>query len=286
MIYSINNGFIKLDVDNHGAEAIRLFFHDLNLLRTKDDVWGRTSPILWPIVGNLKDKYTIINGKTYEMKNHGFLRDRDWEVVKHDNNRLVLVNYYDDETLKRFPFKYKAQMEYVSNKESLKVIIRIKNIDEVDFCYNIGAHPGFRCPLFDGEQFEDYRIVFKNKETFDAPSYKKGLWDFNKPAFIFKNAKEIKLDYKYFQIDALVIKNIKSKEVSLLNKDNHGIVFRFNGFNTLAFWTIPNNQYICFEPWNGYDDLIDSDHEFVKKDDLIYIKPNEEKEVSYEISMK
>ena len=86
-------------------------------------------------------------------------------------------------------------------------------------------------------------------------------------------------------MDALIIKNIKSKVAYLLNKNNKGIKFTFENFNTLALWTKPKNNYICLEPWCGYDDLVDSNHLFDTKADLVEIKPGEEKEYSYTIEL-
>lgn len=281
MIYELKHNNILLKVDSSGAEAICLIYKDIHILRSKDEIWGRTAPLLFPNVGCLKDNYTIIEGKKYPLTKHGFLRDSEFDLFYKDESSITLVNKCNDKTLSMFPFKYEAYVTYTISEKKVKTAIKIKNVDEVSFKYNIGGHPGFNCPFYKDESFNDYKIIFEEEETFDSPSYCDGLWDFDNPFVSFKKIKDIKLDYKYFMIDAFFIKNIKSKKVSLLNKEGKGINFYFEGFNTLAFWTKPNAKYLCLEPWCGYDDLIESDHIFNKKDDLIEIKPGEEKEVSY-----
>ena len=285
MLYKLSNDSLLLEVNNHGAEVNKLIIDGVSIIRTKDEVWGRSAPFLFPIVGCLKDGYTIINGKEYHITKHGFLRDHDLKLLSKSNNSLEFIDKYSDESLKMFPFKYEAYIKYELLNKAVKTTIKIKNVDEVAFSYNIGGHPGFNCPLFDNEAFEDYRIVFEKSETFDAPLLANDLLDFSKPVHSFNNIKEINLDYKYFIPDALVLKNVKSKVVSLLNKEGKGIRFSYDGFQTIAFWTKPKNKYLCIEPWNGYDDLVSSNHIFSQKAELIEIMPGEEKEVSYTIEL-
>ena len=285
MLYKIANKSFILEVNSYGAEANSLVYNSLDILRKKDEIWGRIAPLLFPIVGCLKDGYTIIDGKKYSITKHGFLRDHDLKLVEKTDSKITLVDRYTIDTLKMFPFKYEAYVTYELFDNSVKTTIKIKNVDNVSFKYNIGGHPGFRCPLYDDESFEDYRIVFDREESFYTPTYENDLWNFKKPNYTFDKVKEIKLDYKYFIPDAFVVKGVKSRTVSLLNKKSKGIRFHFDGFNTIAFWTKPNNKYLCFEPWNGYDDLVCSDHDYNKKEELIEIKPGEEKEVSYTIEV-
>ena len=61
--------------------------------------WKRHFPVLFPIVGKLKQNKTIINGRTYEMGQHGFARDMEFEpVTKLDNfhssfNNSLCLNF-------------------------------------------------------------------------------------------------------------------------------------------------------------------------------------------------
>ena len=47
--------------------------------------WKRHWPVLFPTVGKCKKNQTIINGRTYEMQQHGFARDMEkkfWKIKK------------------------------------------------------------------------------------------------------------------------------------------------------------------------------------------------------------
>lgn len=286
MINILKNKYISLEVDTNGAEAIHLYHKGVSYLRERDEVWNRTSPILFPIVGRLKDGYAMYDGKRIVLSVHGFIASREFKVLEKSDERIVLFDRYDDDTLKLYPFKYEMKVIYQLNGKSYDTIIYVKNVDDVSFKYNIGGHPGINCPLFKGERFEDYRIFFNKKETFKSPSLAEGgTLDFDHPYSEFINIDQINLDYKYFLIDAIVNRNLKSDKIYLLNQNDHGIKLTYKGFNTIAFWTRPGSKFLCFEPWKGYADMYNSNHDFLTKDDLVEILPGEEKEVSFNLEI-
>ena len=286
MIYTIKNKYLTLEVDSLGAEAIHLVYKGVNYLRERDEVWDRTAPILFPIVGRLKDGVAYYNGKTIKLGVHGFAASRNFKLKELKEDSISLIDQYDEETLSVYPFKYELEVTYKLVKKSYETIIKVRNIDSVSYKYNIGGHPGIVCPLFKGEEFNDYRIVFNKKETFKSASIVNGcMLDFDHPYVEFEGIRQIDLDYKYFLVDAIINRNLKSDQICLLNKDDHGISFTYKGFNTIAFWTRPGSKYLCFEPWHGYADLYDTNQDFLTKPDLIEIKPGEEKEVSFNIEI-
>ena len=286
MIQTIKNKYLTLQIDSQGAEAIHLVYKGKNYLRERDEVWDRTAPILFPIVGRLKDGYAIYNDKKITLGVHGFAAQREFKVIDKKEDEITFFDKYDEATLNVYPFKYELYVTYKLNKKSYDTIIKVKNIDEVSYKYNIGGHPGIVCPLNKGEEFNDYHIKFNKKETFSSPSIYGGcMLDFDHPSFEFINVDRIDLDYKYFLVDAIINRNLKSDEIYLLNQSDHGIKFTYNGFNTIAFWTRPGSKYLCFEPWHGYADLYDTNQDFLTKPDLIEIKPTEVKTVSFNIEI-
>ncbi len=249
--------------------------------------WGRSAPFLFPVVGSTKGKKTKIKGKEYPLSQHGFLRDQEFKLVEKGENYCVLENTYSEETLKLYPFSYKAQIEYQLQEKSLETIIKITNLGEENMYFNIGGHPAFNCPIDENEKFEDYHIEFETIENISSPKVcEGGLLDFTCPVYVKDNIKEIALNKDIFKIDTILITNIKSKKVKLLNKNNQGIEFSYPGFTTLAIWT-PQNEapFICLEPWFGYNDKIDTDGNYESKADLIYLAPKGEFNISYKVKL-
>ena len=288
MEFKISNEYLELVVSSKGAEKQSLISKqtNINYLRDVDGFWNRKAPLLFPIVGKLRDLKTFINNKEYSMNQHGFVRDQEFELYSQTENKLVLVNSYSEETLKMYPFKYKVYVTYTLNGKQLDTEFKVVNEDYQVIPFNYGGHPGFRVPLYENETFEDYKIVFEKEENFDAPTVmlENGTLNFVNTVK-YEKVKELQLNYKYFEIDAIVNPKIKSQSVKLVNKDNKGIKFDFIGFPSLAIWTKPNAPFVCLEPWIGYADHHDSNYQFIEKDNMQFLNPECEAKATYSITV-
>lgn len=286
MNITITHQNIELTVSTHGAEMQSLKYKNREYIRDTDAYWNRKAPLLFPIVGKLRDLKTYINGSIYHMNQHGFLRDQEFCIESVTDNKVTLSNTYSDETLKMYPFKYKIIVTYMINDCKVDTIFTVQNIDNQKIMFNYGGHPGFNCPLYDNEDFTDYRIVFEEEENFDAPTVMldNGTLNYDK-TIRYEKLKELKLDYKYFEIDAIVIPKIKSHSVKLLNKNNQGLQFDYPGFPTLAIWTKPNAKFICLEPWVGHADSYDSNYQFIEKEDIVQLEKEGKYTICYSISI-
>ncbi len=286
MEYSLRYKDIQISINSRGAEQEHLLYKGKDYMRERDEFWNRKAPFLFPIVGKLRDLKTYINGNLYSMNQHGFLRDREFELETKSENSLTFINTFSDDTLKLYPFKYQVRIKYEIKENGLAIDIEVTNKGKDKMYFNIGGHPGFRLPMYEGDKFEDYKVVFEQVENFDAPTVnlENGTLDFNH-TIKYDNIDKINLDYKYFEIDAIVNPRVKSKYVKLINKNNKGIKFSYYGFNSLAIWTKVNAPFVCLEPWMGYADHTDSDYNFIKKDDIVSLKTNEVYKCGYMIEI-
>lgn len=285
MEYSLKYDNLEVVVNSHGAELEHIYCNGIDYMRKRDEFWNRKSPVLFPIVGKLRDLKTFIDGNEYHMNQHGFARDMEFDLKEKEENKLVFSCMFNEETLKMYPYKFELLIEYIINDKNLDVVYKVKNIDEKEIYFNIGGHPGFNLPIYEGEKFDDYSVVFEGVESWNAPTVSSnGTLNFIE-TIEYKDLSRIDLNYKYFEIDAIVIPGIKSRKVKLVNKDNKGIEFSYNGFNTLAIWTKPNAPFVCLEPWKGYADHSDSDYDFKKKDDIVCLKKNELYQASFSVNI-
>jgi galactose mutarotase-like enzyme len=290
MNYTIKNENIEITVRSTGAELINLKSpQGTEYIWQRDPVfWNRCAPILFPAVGRLRDKYTVIDEKNYVMDIHGFLKDEEFELKEATAESLCFVNRYSEATLKMYPFRYETSVTYTIKKNTVRTAIRVRNLDERDLPFNLGGHPAFNCPLYQNDKFTDYSVNFEVAEYFDGPTIEKnGTLNFDKPAVRFDNLKKLSLERNLFSIDTIVIPKVQSRFVKLLNQKGRGVKFSFPGFSTFAIWTRYNQEalFICLEPWIGYGDRFDSNHQFLKKDDLVVLKPKQEFHVHYEMEI-
>lgn len=284
MLYNKKVNNIEIVINSRGAEQESLLVDGKEYMRTRDEFWNRKAPVLFPIVGKLRDLKTYIDGELYSMNQHGFARDKEFKLYEETNNSLEFVLEWDNDTLKLYPYKFNLFIKYTVEENKVSVDIKIKNVDKKDIYFNIGGHPGFKLPMEDGLKFEDYTVEYEFEENFDAPGVESnGTLNFSNYEE-WRNVKTINLDYKYFEIDAIVAPHLKSRWVTLTH-DGKGIKFNYYGFNTLAIWTKPNAPFVCLEPWLGYADRHDSDFEFIHKDDIVRLKKDEDYTVGYSVEI-
>ena len=242
--------------------------------------WSGTSPLLFPIVGNLRDGKTIIHQKEYQIPKHGFVRDKEFQVIEKSEDAVVFSYSYTKDTLALYPFLFNIRIGYHLTGTTLTLSYEVYNLDDKDMYYHIGAHPGFNCPLYEGEKFSDYVLKFEQKETSFSPVY-----DLDKLQFDHENrvchlnqTDTLALDYSMFQKDAIVFDDIKSRKVALINPaTNRGISVDFHSFEVVAFWTPMNDTapFLCIEPWNGAAIYSDEDNEFIHKRNIKTIAPGQ-----------
>ncbi|HVD97555.1 MAG TPA: aldose 1-epimerase family protein [Cytophagaceae bacterium] len=217
-------------------------------------IWGRHAPILFPIVGKVKDNTYQSGGKTYCLPQHGFARDMDFEVVKESKNKIVLCLVDNEKTLEKYPYKFGLEVTYELEGRKLTVTYKVTNQQDSKIYFSIGAHPGFTCPVHEGEKYEDYYLEFSKPETLGISLLKDGLVSPEETPFL-KNETKIPLSYELFKNDALVFKKYQSDYISLKHKDK-GEVFKFYfaGYPFLGIWSKPG-PFVCIEPWYGVADF-------------------------------
>ena len=128
-----------------GAELTHITYNDTELLHQGKEYWNRHAPILFPIVGQIKNGETIINGQTYKMGQHGFARDMEFEQVEKTNNIHKYVLKSNKQTLEKFPFKFELFVTYKTSENELITKYEVINKDKKEMIFGIGGHPAFIC---------------------------------------------------------------------------------------------------------------------------------------------
>ena len=268
---------IEIKTCSKGAELISLKYNGEEKLHDGVNFWNRHSPILFPIVGQIKNNKTIIEGKEYCMTQHGFARDMEFEKIK--ENYYILRN--NEETLKKYPYKFELHVWYQIQENSLIVNYKVINKDDKKIYFGLGAHPAFKCDYSNGQ----YSIEFENEEeNIEILQLENGLIS-NKKIDTKKIIQDnkIKLKEDTFQNDAIIMKNIKSNIVYLKNKEKTELAFEFKDFPYLAIWSKTGSNFVCIEPWFNTADKVDSNGNFEEKEDIITLNENEEFKCNYKI---
>jgi galactose mutarotase-like enzyme len=269
MKYSISNDLLDVSIKSDGAELI-------SLKKTGDDVeylwqadplfWRRHAPVLFPIVGSLKNSEYSFDGKTYNLPQHGFARDSEFSLFKKKKDTISFKLKYSEESLKKYPFKFQLIIEYRLEGKKLITVYRVKNIDDQQIFFSIGAHPAFNCPLLTGTKKTDYFLELEKKETVYSLCLEKGFLS-DKKALILENDNVIHLTSSTFNKGAIIIENPASHRISLKNNlTNRSITMEYTNFPYLGIWSYSKDApFVCIEPWFGIADEVSTSGNFREK---------------------
>ena len=280
---------LKIQTKKLGAELTsvqyngkEMLFQGAKVLDSNGNIyWKRQAPILFPIVGQLKNSQTQIEGEIYEMSQHGFARDMDFEEISRTENEHHYMLKYNEETLKKYPYKFELHVIYEIIGDTLTVTYKVKNIDDKTIYFGLGGHPAFNCDYSNGE----YEIVFlENEDEIEFLKLKNGLIDTEKAENILQDNKIYLKEYT-FDNDAIIMKNIKSNKVVLQNHETNQKIleFDFTGFPYLALWSKKGAPFVCIEPWQNTADRIDSTQIYKDKENVIELPKDKEFECKYSI---
>ena len=247
MEITIQNQAIKAVIKTKGAELSSLQKEGKNYIwEINSEFWNKTSPILFPIVGALKNGEYFHEGKVYKLSRHGFARDFEFEVIENSENAVVFSLKSNEETLKVYPFHFELQLSYILEGNKLVVKYEIINRSSEKMYYSIGAHPAFN---IDGN-FEDFSLIFDDEKDLETYKLEQDLFS-GKTEILKLNGNILPLQYELFEEDALVFKNFATKSLTLAKNNESVMKVSFPDFPYLGIWTKKDAPFICIEPWLG-----------------------------------
>lgn len=252
--------------------------------------WMRSSPLLFPTIGNVRNNKTNFNGIEYPMPRHGFCKDMEFELLTIGDNYATFLLTSNEETKKSYPYHFKLLLSYELHGSKIRITYQVINKSEEAMYYHIGAHPGFMCPLETGETLEDYVLQFEKKEHIKSTLYDTSKLCFlsSKSYICLEHSSVLPLSSKMFDHDAIYFRHTNSRAVSLINPTTQkGIHLAYPDFSSVAFWTPAggSSPFICIEPWNGAAIFDDEDDIFYHKRDVQTLKHDEGATYHLEISL-
>ena len=279
MIVEIHNAYGSAAVSTSGAELMSFRGRDgVEYLWQGDKTyWGGRAPVLFPIVGALRDGHTRIDGQFYEMGRHGFARKMEFAVTEQKEDSVTMTLTSSEETKKFYPFDFALHMTYRFEGEKLVNEFCVENIGDRTLPFAVGGHPAFNCPVTPEDTFEDYVVEFEKPETANCPliDMSNGLIDFHTRTTVMEYETEIPMRHNLFYKDALVFDTPRSRVVRLVSrKTGRGVEMDFSDFCYLGIWSAVNDgPYVALEPWAGCATGKDEDDEFLHKRVLTHLKP-------------
>jgi len=271
-MFTIENEQLKIIISPKGAELQSIFNKqtELEYLWSGDPAfWGKKSPVLFPIVGTLKNDTYYYDGQSYSLTRHGFARDMDFVTEMQSAEAITFLLRSTETTRKHFPFEFEFRISYMVQDNSLRVSYHVSNISSADMFFSVGGHPAFKVPLIGGTFYEDYYLEFNEEETTPRwPISKDGLIE-KIPQPLLHQTNMLPLTKELFLKDAIVLKKPTSSVVTLRSdKTAHGFDFDFGDFPYLGIWAAKNADFVCIEPWCGIADSVDTNQQLIDKEGI------------------
>ncbi len=290
-MHTISNSFLQISVNSTGAELCSL----ISLASGKEYMWNADpafwanfAPVLFPIVGGLKDGTYFHEGSEYSLPKHGFIRyNEQVALVKQTTNSLTFGLKYDEKSLLIYPFKFEFFITFLLDGNVLTISHKVLNHGTTDMLFSLGGHPAFRCPLHEGEVYSDYFLEFEQAELART-------WDLNSSGeiaeegrVVLDNSAILPLDDHLFDHDALIFKSLKSRAVHLKShKSSQVLTMRYDGWPYFGVWAKPGAPFVCLEPWLGIADSADHDQQLAHKEAIQTLAAGGTFEAAYSVEIQ
>lgn len=287
--YEIKNELLTVAISSMGAElrSIKDNYTDQEYLwNAQPRYWKRSAPVLFPLVGNFKDKTFRYGGKEYRMDQHGFARDKEFQVETINAKEIWFVLESDEETRAVYPFDFRLHIGYCLHGRSVYVYWRVENPSDRELYFSIGGHPAFFCPIEPKAKQTDYSIAFDTCKDIICSVL-------NEDGTIKKERKIIQLvggtlpiTEHMFDGDALVFENTQIHRVSLMRMDKTPYVTVEFDAPVVGIWSPAGEQapFVCIEPWYGRADREDFTGDLSEREWGNTLRPGETFEKEYRMT--
>lgn len=291
MLYTLENEKVKITVSKQGAEL-----HNITskvdgteyLWNRNKRYWSYSAPVLFPIVGKVKNGTYKVDGKEYNLPQHGLARLKEFEMIEKTDDKIIFELVASEETLKVYPYKFSLKIAYTLVENGVVTEYIVENTDNKVIYFSIGAHPAFMCPMVAGEIIDDYYFEFNEKENCDIISIsEQGYIKRERKQYLVDN-NIIPLNFDVFKGDALVFDSLKSNKISLKSVNHDKVLtMDFTGFPYMGLWTKATGApFVCIEPWYGHADFEDFDGELKDKAGIEKLEVGQKFNSAYTLTIK
>ncbi|MDO4536669.1 MAG: aldose 1-epimerase family protein [Coriobacteriales bacterium] len=270
-IITIQNGSLEASIDTAGAQLMSLKKDGGEYLWQRDPQWWpRCAPVLFPIVGNIRDDRADSAQGEIRFGRHGLARNYEFVVTDKSEDSVTLTLCSSEKTREAFPYDFKLDMTYALADGALEQRFTVTNTGDVVLPFVVGGHPAFNVPApgCADEDFADYKLVFAKPWTYASPTINTttGLIDFQTRFSLVEDSDTLPLTHRLFDVDTLIFEDVPERTVCMVGPSGHGMKVDFEGFDYLGVWSAANDApFVALEPWRGTATGTDEDDVFEHK---------------------
>ena len=285
-IISISSNSLTASIDTMGAQLMSLRKGESEYLWQGDsNWWPRRAPILFPIVGVLKDSKAESAEGAISLARHGLARLNQFEVVEQSPSSVTLQLKSTEETRKAYPYDFELKLIFSLSNNTLTQTYEVTNPANVVLPFTLGAHPAFNIPIpgVEAASLDQYHLSFTRSWTSYGPSITdEGLCDYTTPQRLIVDSDMLPLSWDLIDREkTITLEDVPDRRITLAanteaSSETHGIQIDFEGFDYLGIWSAaPGCPFVALEPWCGIADTVDTDGIFEHKPGIISLEPGQ-----------
>lgn len=267
---TLKNEVMTVEISELGAEIQSVKAFGVDYFWNGDPAWWNGhAPVLFPICGRLRNNQYRYEGNTYEMFCHGFAKLSEFAVESVSDTEVVFLLRDSETTRAQYPFAFEFRVVYTLDGDKLVTKYDVHNpMTDTVLPASMGSHEAYMTP----EGIPAYEVVFEKEEPLMSYVVGDGMQHETYPVEAPNGV--LPLKDEFFAIDALVFRELQSKEITLRNRTTgRGVKVAYPDADTLLIWSKPGAPYVCIEPWCGFPDWGDFTGEFTEKEGMRMIQP-------------
>jgi galactose mutarotase-like enzyme len=272
----ISDGNNSALISPRGAELQSWTIGSRELMWQRDtDFWGKSAPVLFPVVGWCRDGKIRVSDAHYPMPVHGFAAAQSFTVARHSDCTVVFSLQDNSETQAHFPFPFTLEIGFGISGQELTTTMKVVNSGANALPYSIGHHPAFVLGTQSGER-ANYRIEFADIEDAEVPRISaKGLFTDETRPIDLQDGRILHLDDAVFSEDALCFLEASSDRLRLIHDSGEAICVEVENFPHFAIWSKPGAPFISIESWTGHGDREGYSGDIFSKLSMRVLNPSE-----------
>ena len=286
----LNNKWLHIEVSETGAEMCRILGlkSQTEYLWCADPAyWGQHCPLLFPLVGKLREGKTKIFGTTYEIPKHGFVSNEQFTKTAHTSNSLTYQLESTPAMHQVYPFPFRLEVNYKLRANHITVSWTIYNIGLHRMSFHIGGHPGINYPNFDGKNKIKAYARFKPEGSIESAAVCETGCLGNSRYTLPLMEGLLPITDECFNNDAIIIDRNQVNSISLLDLNKNPYVTMDFASPVLLLWSPygVNSPFVCLEPWYGLCDADDYEGDLANRPYTNHVEPGRSLTRGYTLHM-
>lgn len=287
MLY-LENDKLKVAIKEKGAELCSIVGKSDGteyVWQADPAIWARHAPLLFPVIGRLKDKEYTIDGKAYSITQHGFGRDLEFAGRQVSSTCAEFVLTQNDYTKSMYPYDFTLTIRYTLEGTSLKKEHITENPGDAPLYYEVGGHDAYNICLTEGETIQDSYVQFEGVDEIHPLQLDENILITGGHDTVKLDEGRLWIDRETFHTDALMLENLPVRRLTICSR-KHGkrVEMDFSDFDFVGVWSMYKPfdvPYVCIEPWSTLPDCSYLGKELEKKVGVRCVQPHSSETMTF-----